>query len=139
MYNCKCTLHYKIFYFLELPPLAWSYSLPWRRCKLSWCNHSLCVYVCVSVSVCVLGRSLMIGWRKNSWNPERVSSVFTFVSVRLSVCLFLRTQATDHSFWARNLIFGSSDPWDMRKKRIFFVFRNFHFYPFYRHFSIFFL
>ena len=32
-------------------------------------------------------RSLMIGWRKNSWNSERLSSVFTFVSVCLSVCL----------------------------------------------------
>ena len=34
----------------------------------------------------ILGRSLMIGWRKNSWNPERVPSVFTFVCVRPSVC-----------------------------------------------------
>ena len=28
-----------------------------------------------------------------------------------------------------------SDPLDMRKKNKFFVFRNFHFYAFYRHFS----
>ena len=33
----------------------------------------------------ILGRSLMIGWRKKSWNPERVPSVFTFVSVCLCV------------------------------------------------------
>ena len=33
----------------------------------------------------LLNRSLMIGWRKNSWDPERVSSVFTFVYVCLSV------------------------------------------------------
>ena len=26
-----------------------------------------------------------------------------------------------------NVIFGLSDPWDMRKKRIYFVFRNVHF------------
>ena len=32
-----------------------------------------------------LGRSLMIGWRKKSWNPERVPSVFT-LSVCPSVC-----------------------------------------------------
>ena len=73
-----------------------------------------------------LGRSLMIGWRKKSWNPERVPSVFTFVCVCLSVCVCVCTRATDHSFWARNLIFGLSDPWNIRKKRIFF-FRNFHF------------
>ena len=36
----------------------------------------------------LLGRSLMIGWRKNSWNPERVPTVVTFVSV-MSVCLFV--------------------------------------------------
>ena len=58
----------------------------------------------------------MIGWRKNSWNPERVSSVFTFVSVCVSVC----TRATVHTFWSRNLIFGLSDPLDMRKKTTFF-------------------
>ena len=35
-----------------------------------------------------LDRSLMIGWRKNaSENSERVSFVFTFVSVCVSVCL----------------------------------------------------
>ena len=39
-------------------------------------------------SVVFLNRSLMIGWRKNSWNPERVSSVFTFVSVCLSACMY---------------------------------------------------
>ena len=31
------------------------------------------------------GRSLMIGWRKNSWNPERMPTVVTFVSVCLCV------------------------------------------------------
>ena len=56
------------------------------------------------------------------------------LSVCLSVCPYLCTRATDHSFWARNLIFGLSDPWDMRKKRIFG-----NFYAFYRHFSIFFI
>ena len=55
----------------------------------------------------LLGRSLMIGWRKNSWKPERVPSVVTFVCV----C---------HTFKPRNLIFGLSDPWDVRKKHFFF-------------------
>ena len=79
----------------------------------------------------ILDRSLMIGWRKNSWNPERVSSVFTFVSVCLcvclSVCVSVCTRATEHTFWHRNVIFGSSDPWDMRKKRIFLFFEIFIF------------
>ena len=45
----------------------------------------------------------MIGWRKN-------------------------TRATEHSFWPRNLIFGLSDPCDMRKKTLFFS--KFSFLPF---------
>ena len=49
----------------------------------------------------------------------------------------VRERATGHTFWHRNLIFGLNDPWDMRKKLIIFVFRNFHFYAFYRHFSFF--
>ena len=67
----------------------------------------------------------MIGWRKNSWNPERVSSVFTFVSVCLCVCLSVCTRATEHTFWHRNLIFWWNDPWDMRKKTFFFCFSKF--------------
>ena len=35
----------------------------------------------------LLGRALIIGWRKNSWNPERVPSVVTFLCVCVSVCL----------------------------------------------------
>ena len=85
-------------------------------------------------SLYLLDRSLMIGWRKNSWNPERVSSVFTFVSVRPSVC----TRDTEDTFWPRNLIFGSSDPCNMRKKRIFF-FEIFIFTLFIGIFVIFFL
>ena len=66
----------------------------------------------------ILGRSLMIGWRKNSWNPERVPSVVTFVCVCLCVCLSVCAQATGHTFWPRNLIFGLNDPWNMRKKHL---------------------
>ena len=78
-------------------------------------------------SMLILGRSLMTGWRKNSWNPERVPSVVTFVSVPLSVCISVCTRATGHSFLPRNLIFGLSDPWDTRKKRIFLFFEIFIF------------
>ena len=49
----------------------------------------------------------------------------------------LATRATKHTLWARNHIFRLSFPWNTRKKRIFSGFRNFHFYAFYRHFSIF--
>ena len=45
------------------------------------------------------------------------------LSVRLSVC----ERATGQTFWPRNLIFGLSDPWDMRKKRIFLFFEIFIF------------
>merc|ERR1711923_179415 len=64
--------------------------------------------------------------------------VLVCLCVCLSVCLSVCAQATGHTFWPRYLIFGLSDPWDMRKKRIFFVFRNLHFYAFYRHFFDFF-
>ena len=62
------------------------------------------LYSLACVCECVLGRPLMIDWRKKSWNLGRVSSVSTFVSVR--------KQATGHSFWPWNLIFGLSDPWE---------------------------
>ena len=84
----------------------------------------------------ILGRSLMIGWRKNSWNHERVPTVVTFVCVCLCVCVSVCTRATDHSFRASNLIFGLSDPWDMRMS-CFFCFSKFSFLRFFRHFSFF--
>ena len=43
-----------------------------------------------------------------------LGAIFTF----LSVCL----RATEHTYWARNLIFGLKDPWDMRKKLNFLFF-----------------
>ena len=63
----------------------------------------------------ILSRSLMTGWRKNSWNHEKVSSVVT-LSVCPSVCVCVRARATGHTFWPTNLIFGLSDPWNKRKK-----------------------
>ena len=62
-----------------------------------------------------LDRSLMVCWRKKILRPDRVSSVFTF----LSVCL----RATGHIFWARNLIFWFRSPWDIKKKRNFLFFQ----------------
>ena len=73
----------------------------------------------------LLGRSLVEGKILKPWKGAPSSH---------SVCLFVCKQATDHNFWYRNLIFGLSDPCNMRKN---FFFRNFHFYAFYRHFSIF--
>ena len=45
-------------------------------------------------------------------NPGKVSSVFTFVCVCMSICLrvCVCTLATEHIFWHRNLMFGLSDP-----------------------------
>ena len=43
-----------------------------------------------------------------------LGAIFTF----LFVCL----RATEHTYWARNLIFGLKDPWDMRKKLNFLFF-----------------
>ena len=66
----------------------------------------------------MLGRSLMIEWRKNSWNPERVPTVSHF-----RVC----PRATGHTFRPRNLLFGLNNPWDMRKKFCFLFFEIFLF------------
>ena len=108
---------------------------------------NVCIFIVWRDVFCwLLDRSLMIGWRKN---PEtlKVCSLYSrsclsvcvsvCVCVCLSVCLSVCTRATEDTFWHRNVIFGSNDPWDMRKKRIFFVFRNLHFYAFYWHFSMF--
>ena len=50
-----------------------------------------------------------------------------YLSVCMCVCVSVCTRATEHTFWHRNVIFGSSDPWDMRKKRIFLFFEIFIF------------
>ena len=49
------------------------------------------------------------------------------LSIHFRVCLSVCTRATEDTFWPRNLIFGSSDPWNMRKKRIFLFFEIFIF------------
>ena len=57
--------------------------------------------------------------------------------LRVCVCLSVRLRATDHTFWPRNFLgWVFLGTWE---KTILFVFRNFHFYAFYRHYSIFFL
>ena len=70
-----------------------------------------------------LGRSLMIGWRNKSWNPERVPSVVT-----LSVCMCAAYRsnllAWEPNFWVE---WSSGN----EKKKTFL--------RFYRHFSIFIL
>ena len=48
----------------------------------------------------LLGRSLMIGWRKTSRNPEKVPSVSSH-SVCVSVCLCVRALATGHTFFSK--------------------------------------
>ena len=65
------------------------------------------------------------------WKGALCSHFRVCFSVSLFLCfsvsLFLCTRATDHSFWPRNLILGVSDPWDIRKKRIFLFFEIFIF------------
>ena len=90
-----------------------------QKCKLAWVLNN------------IFGPILDDRLKEKSWNPERVPTVVT-LSVCPSVCPSVCARATGHSFWPRNLIFGLSDPWNMRKKLIFFVFRNFYFYAFYR-------
>ena len=58
-------------------------------------------YVCAPL----LHRSLMVGWR---------TKCFHF-AVCVFICLCVCAQATEHTFWPRNLIIGMRDAWDMRK------------------------
>ena len=51
------------------------------------------------------------------------------VCLSVFACVSVRSRATQYIFWLRNL-FGLNDHWDMRKKRIFFVFRNIRFFPY---------
>ena len=57
---------------------------------------------------------------RNSESPEQAASVFAFVTVCLSVCY----QATGHSFWPSNLIFGIYVLYGFRKN-VFFHFSTF--------------
>ena len=52
----------------------------------------LTVWRLVNSYILILGRSLMIGWRKKSWNPERVPTVVT-----LCVCPCVRPWAAYRS------------------------------------------
>ena len=74
-------------------------------------------YSILSYTHIIFGPILDDRLKEHSWNPERVSSVFTFVCVCVSVCLCVCTRATEHTFWPRNLIFGLSDHLDMRRKK----------------------
>ena len=65
----------------------------------------------------MLDCSLIIGWREELPNPERGVLTFSeFVCVCVCVCACVYMWATEHSFSPKNLIFGLSDPWDMRQK-----------------------
>ena len=86
------------------------YDIVWHsHCEFGWLMM-ISLEWDINLFMIELGRSLMIGWRKKTWNPERLPSVVT-----LSVCVCVCARATGHTFWPRNLIFGLSDPWDMRK------------------------
>ena len=61
-----------------------------------------------TLNVCTIRAYQKLNYKMviNSWNPKRVPSIVTFVSV----CLSVRSRAT---VWPRNLIFGLSDTWDI--------------------------
>ena len=87
----------------------WFTSCCGRNCRMWQIFSLICHYwgngqswwkCCCHSKFFVLDRSLMIGWRKNSWNTERVSSVFTSVSVCVSVCPCVRgIQSTPFELW----------------------------------------
>ena len=63
--------------------------------QMSYFHFEMVFFAPMHVPDAVLGRSLMIGWRKNSWNPERVPTEVTCVCVCLRVCLSVtRLQST---------------------------------------------
>ena len=71
-------------------------------------------------------------WEKNAFFCFSKFSFLRFLHAFFDFFLYITLvnflfQSTDHSFWARNLIFGLSYPWDMRKKRIFLFFKIFIF------------
>ena len=102
----------------------------WMSCPC-WSCYVPCWRVGYTI---VLGRSLMIGWRKKSWNHERVPSVVT-LCVCPCVCPSVNElQVTPFDLGTQFLGRVVLRTWE---KNVFFVFRNFHFYAFYRHFSIF--
>ena len=74
-----------------------------------------------------LGRSLKIGDLENRLKGQNLETLKGCPLVTLSVCLSVCELATGHTFWPRNLIFGLSDLWDMRKKLIFLFFEIFIF------------
>ena len=81
----------------------------------------------------IIGRSQWLLYKCSSpwqklWKAKAL--IGYSVSTYSVVCLCVCPQATGHSFWPRNLMFWHDTPWDMRKKLIFFVFRNFDFWPF---------
>ena len=89
-------------------------------------HNSLCEDEQLYWHIHVIGPILDDRLKKKLLKPWKEALCIHFrvcVSVRLSVC----TRATEHTFWPMNLIFGSSDPWDMRKKRIFLFFEIFIF------------
>ena len=65
-------------------PWVWTSLITALFCFSKWDHYFASV---VEIPKYKLGRSLMIGWRKKSWNPERVPSVVT-LSVCVSVCLW---------------------------------------------------
>ena len=56
----------------------------------------------IAIQWFLLGRSLMIGWRKKSWNPDRVPSVATMFSVIFTNSIYIHTYISKLSSCCRS-------------------------------------
>ena len=123
-----------------------------ERLLVSWQKESMCqggvAYFDSSVdntvtSEYLLDRSLMIGWRK-IWKILKPWKGVLCIHFRvcLSVCVSVCMSVCLHAGYRAHLLTKECNFWvkwslGHEKKTHFFVFRNFHFYAFYWHFSIF--
>ena len=97
---------------------------------VDWKYRTYLIHVIIERSTNIVGPILDDRLKEKFLKPWKGVLCIHFrvcLSVCVSVCLCVCTRATEHTFWPMNLIFGSNDPWDMRKKRIFLFFEIFIF------------
>ena len=73
---------------------------------------------------------------KDPWREGNIHETLIRCPMSSLSCVSVFPRATEHIFWPRNHYFQLTDPWDMRKKRIFFkilffstFYRYFYFFP----------
>ena len=75
---------------------------------------------------------------KDPWREGNIHETLIRCPMSSLSCVSVFPRATEHIFWPRNHYFQLTDPWDMRKKRIFFskfsslrfLYAFFDFFPF---------